>query len=117
MASRDAGTLPALTGKLLAGDYLREWLASLEPAVRGRTFDSYAGILRTHLMPRLAKVPLAKLERHLTKLPSNITAKQMDSLESRLSALGSRAGTAAMPKGPLPGGAKMRGVQRTVRRR
>ena len=63
------------------------------------------------------EVPLAKLERHLTKLPANITVKQMDSLESRLSALGSRAGTAAMPKGPMPGNAKMRGVQRTVRRR
>src|SRR6201997_198703 len=63
------------------------------------------------------EVPLAKLERHLTRLPANITAKQMDSLESRLAALGSRAGTAAMPKGPLPGSAKMRGVQRTVRRR
>jgi hypothetical protein len=63
------------------------------------------------------EVPLAKLERHLTKLPANITAKQMDSLESRLSALGTRAGAAAMPKGPVPGAAKMRGVQRTVRRR
>ena len=63
------------------------------------------------------EVPLAKLERHLTKLPANITVKQMDSLESRLTALGSRAGTAAMPKGPMPGNAKMRGVQRTVRRR
>jgi hypothetical protein len=63
------------------------------------------------------EVPLAKLERHLTRLPANITVKQMDSLESRLSALGSRAGTAAMPKGPLPGSAKKRGVQRTVRRR
>lgn len=63
------------------------------------------------------EVPLAKLERHLTRLPANITAKQMDSLESRLAALGSRAGTAAMPKGPLPTAAKMRGVQRTVRRR
>ena len=63
------------------------------------------------------EVPLAKLERHLTKLPANITVKQMDSLESRLSALGSRAGTAAMPKGPIPGNAKMRGAQRTVRRR
>ena len=30
------------------------------------------------------EVPLAKLERHLNKLPANITAKQMDSLESRL---------------------------------
>ncbi|UQX09518.1 DUF4191 domain-containing protein [Candidatus Mycobacterium methanotrophicum] len=63
------------------------------------------------------ELPLAKLERHLNRLPANITAKQMDSLESRLSALGSRAGTAATPKGPLPGTAKMRGVQRTVRRR
>ncbi len=63
------------------------------------------------------EVPLAKLERHLTRLPNNITVKQMDSLESRLTALGSRAGAAAMPKGPMPTAAKMRGVQRTVRRR
>jgi hypothetical protein len=63
------------------------------------------------------EVPLAKLERHLNRLPANINVKQMDSLESRLSALGSRAGTAAMPKGPMPSGAKVRGVQRTVRRR
>lgn len=63
------------------------------------------------------EVPLAKLERHLTKLPNNITAKQLDSLESRLAALGSRAGAAVMPKGPLPNAGKMRGVQRTVRRR
>jgi hypothetical protein len=63
------------------------------------------------------EVPLSKLERHLTKLPANITAKQMDSLESRLAALGSRLGPAAMPKGPLPTNAKMRGVQRTVRRK
>jgi hypothetical protein len=63
------------------------------------------------------EVPLAKLERHLTKLPANITVKQMDGLESRLAALGSRMGPAAMPKGPLPPGAKMRGVQRSVRRK
>ena len=37
------------------------------------------------------EVPLAKLERHLNKLPANITVKQMDSLESRLGALGSKA--------------------------
>ncbi len=63
------------------------------------------------------EVPLAKLERHLNKLPANIGVKQMDALESRMAALGSRMGPAAMPKGPLPPGAKMRGVQRTVRRR
>ena len=63
------------------------------------------------------EIPLSKLERHLTKLPANITVKQMDALESKLVALGSRIGPAAMPKGPMPGNAKMRGVQRTVRRK
>ncbi len=63
------------------------------------------------------EVPLGKLERHLTRLPNNINAKQIDSLESRLAALGSRAGAAVMPKGPLPNAGKMRGMQRTVRRR
>jgi hypothetical protein len=63
------------------------------------------------------EVPLSKLERHLTRLPANITVKQMDVLESKLAALGTRVGPAAMPKGPLPAQAKMKGVQRTVRRR
>lgn len=63
------------------------------------------------------EVPLAKLERHLNKLPANITVKQMDALESKLTALGTRLGPAAMPKGPLPPQAKMRGVQRAARRR
>jgi hypothetical protein len=61
------------------------------------------------------QIPLKKLQRHLQKLPRNISAAQMDSLEARLSALGTR--TAALPKGPLPQGAKMRSVQRAVRRR
>jgi Domain of unknown function (DUF4191) len=61
------------------------------------------------------QVPLKKLQRHLTKLPRNITRDQMESLETKLAALGSRA--AALPKGPLPAGAKMRSVQRAVRRR
>ncbi len=61
------------------------------------------------------QVPLSKLQRHLTKLPRNIDTKQMDTVETRLAALGSRA--AALPKGPIPPGAKMRSVQRTVRRR
>lgn len=63
------------------------------------------------------EVALAKLERHLNRLPANITVKKMDTLESRLAALGSRAGAAMMPKGPLPNSGKMRGVQRTVRRK
>jgi hypothetical protein len=61
------------------------------------------------------QVPLAKLQRHLMKLPRNISCGEMDTLEARLSALGTRA--AALPKGPMPAGAKMRSIQRTVRRR
>lgn len=63
------------------------------------------------------EVPLDKLERHLNRLPVNISVKQMDILESKLTALGTKAGAAAMPKGPLPPQAKMRGVNRTVKRR
>ncbi|QNI07541.1 DUF4191 domain-containing protein [Mycobacterium kubicae] len=63
------------------------------------------------------EIPLAKLERHLTRLPSNISVKQIDTLESRLAALGTRAGASMLPKGPMPANAKMRGVQRTVRRK
>lgn len=63
------------------------------------------------------EIPLGKLERHLTRLPANITVKQMDTLESRLAALSSRTGAGVLPKGPMPNNAKMRGVQRTVRRK
>lgn len=62
------------------------------------------------------QVPLRNLQKHLMKLPRNITPKQIDGLESKLAALGTRAG-AAMPKGPMPQGAKLRNLQRTVRRR
>lgn len=63
------------------------------------------------------QVPLEKLQRYITKLPRNIDTKRMDQLEGRLSALSSRGSGPAMPKGPMPTGAKMRGMQRTIRRR
>ncbi|MET1073895.1 MAG: DUF4191 domain-containing protein [Umezawaea sp.] len=61
------------------------------------------------------QIPLRKLQSHLMKLPRNISAAQMDTIENRLNALASRG--AALPKGPMPAGAKMRSVQRTMRRR
>ena len=61
------------------------------------------------------QVPLRRLQSHLQKLPRNLTAGQVDTLEKRLAALASRG--AAIPKGPLPQGAKMRNIQRTMRRR
>ncbi|WP_263251750.1 DUF4191 domain-containing protein [Saccharopolyspora rosea] len=61
------------------------------------------------------QIPLRKLQTHIMKLPRNIGPNQIDSLENRLAALASRGGN-AMPKGPLPQGAKMRNVQRAARR-
>jgi hypothetical protein len=61
------------------------------------------------------EVPLKKLQSHLMKLPRNLKPAQVDALEAKLAALGNRG--AAMPKGPMPAGAKMRSVQRTIRRR
>jgi hypothetical protein len=59
---------------------------------------------------------LAKLNRHLMKLPRNISKAVVAALDKRLSAL---AGTGRMPlpQGPMPQGAKMRNIQRTVRRK
>jgi len=61
-------------------------------------------------------VPLSKLQRRMTKLPRNIDRDQMETLEKRLAAIAGRGGP-AMPKGPMPKGAQMKGMQRTVRRR
>lgn len=61
------------------------------------------------------QTPLRRLQPHLMKLPRNLKPAQVDALEAKLSALGNRG--AAMPKGPMPPGAKMRNVQRTIRRR
>ncbi|MFE0025534.1 DUF4191 domain-containing protein [Amycolatopsis sp. NPDC059021] len=61
------------------------------------------------------EVPLKKLQGYLMKLPRNLKPGQVDALEAKLAALGNRG--AAMPKGPMPAGAKMRNVQRTIRRR
>ncbi len=61
------------------------------------------------------QVPLRRLTAKIMKLPNNLKPAQIDGLEKRLAALASRG--AQMPKGPMPQGAKMRNVQRTIRRR
>ena len=58
---------------------------------------------------------LSKLNKYLLKLPANLSKEQVGTLEKRLSALGGA--RAPLPQGPMPQGAKMRNVQRTVRRR
>jgi hypothetical protein len=61
------------------------------------------------------EVPLAKLNTHLMKLPRNLSKAQVAALDRRLSALGAQ--RAPLPQGPMPGGVKMRSVQRAARRR
>lgn len=61
------------------------------------------------------QVPLRKLQQTIMKLPNNLKPAQIDTIEKRMSALASRG--AQLPKGPMPQGAKMRNVQRTIRRR
>ncbi|MEU6645845.1 DUF4191 domain-containing protein [Saccharomonospora sp. NPDC046836] len=61
------------------------------------------------------QVPLRRLQNTLMKLPRNLRPREVDALEAKLAALGTRG--AALPKGPMPQGAKMRNVQRTIRRR
>ena len=61
-------------------------------------------------------IRLAKLNRYLLKLPANLSKDQVATLEKRLAALGGSR-TQGLPPGPIPQGAKMRNVQRTVRRR
>jgi Domain of unknown function (DUF4191) len=61
------------------------------------------------------EVPLNKLNSHIMKLPRNLSKEQVVALERRLSALGTT--RMPLPQGPMPTGAKMRGVQRAARRR
>ena len=58
---------------------------------------------------------LRKLNAHLMKLPRNLSKDQVSALNRRLAALG--AARPPLPQGPMPAGAKMRNVQRSVRRR
>ena len=62
-----------------------------------------------------AEVRLSKLNRYLYKLPRNLSKEQVSALDKRLAALSQT--RTPLPQGPLPQGAKVRNVQRTVRRR
>lgn len=61
------------------------------------------------------QVALGKLNAHLMKLPRNLSKEQVGALDRRLAAL--QASRVPLPQGPMPGGAKMRNVQRAARRR
>ncbi|HEY2041087.1 MAG TPA: DUF4191 domain-containing protein [Jatrophihabitans sp.] len=61
------------------------------------------------------EIPLGKLNAHIMKLPRNLSKEQVVALDRRLAAMTSQ--RAPLPQGPMPGGAKIRNVQRAARRR
>jgi hypothetical protein len=52
------------------------------------------------------QVPLKKLQKHVTKLPKNLSAHQMRELRMRLKAVGGM--SLPIPKGPMPKGVKIK---------
>ncbi|RAV34561.1 DUF4191 domain-containing protein [Corynebacterium heidelbergense] len=66
------------------------------------------------------QVPVKKLQRHLMRLPRNIKKSEVDALNSRVESITRRTSPQnALPKGPLPRGAKggqMAGMNRRARR-
>jgi hypothetical protein len=61
------------------------------------------------------QVPLRKLSSHVTKLPRNLSAAEVNSLGRRMAALGGP--RMPVPGGPLPGGRQMSVSQRQLRRK
>src|SRR5437868_4538615 len=60
LAQRDAGTLPAATGRLSVRAFLNDWLAGKAPSVRPRTMVSYRQLMRDHIAPALGSIALNK---------------------------------------------------------
>jgi integrase len=50
-----------LDTKNTTGEFLTEWLASVKPTIRPKSYESYEGTVRLYLVPAIGTVPLAKL--------------------------------------------------------
>jgi integrase len=66
LTARDNG-LRLAPARETVDNYLTTWLAGVEPTLRPRTADSYAQIVRTHLAPAFARVPLTRLTPQLVQ--------------------------------------------------
>ena len=72
--------LPLTSDRLTVGQYLNTWLIeTAKPTIRPRTFQSYAEIVRLHLIPNVGKVPVGKLT------PQNVQTLINSKLASGLS--------------------------------
>ena len=63
------------------------------------------------------EVPVRKLQNHLMRLPRNVKKNEVDALNSRIDSISRlQSPMANMPKGPLPKGGQMAGMNRRARR-
>ena len=61
--------------KATVGEYLAEWLSTIEPTVRPTTHASYVAMVRLHTVPTIATVPLSSLDAgHLNALYAHLLA-------------------------------------------
>lgn len=75
LEARDAGAQP-ISGKVTVAEYLTSWLTGAEPSLRPRTRDSYRQIVRTHLIPHLGSIPLARLTpQHVARMYGELSEK------------------------------------------
>jgi hypothetical protein len=58
---RDRGLLPAKGASPTLARFLADWLASIKTSVRVRSYESYEGIIRLHLLPTLGRTRIEKL--------------------------------------------------------
>jgi integrase len=67
LKARQDGTLVVGRGRQpTLAEYARRWIASSQRRIRPRTLHRYEELLRAHLLPRLGKIQLVRLEpRHL----------------------------------------------------
>lgn len=49
------------TGRGTVANFIKEWLASIRPSVRYKTFETYEGILRNHVVRHIGHIQLARL--------------------------------------------------------
>jgi len=58
------------------GAFLGQWLMAVRPTLRPKTYVSYEGVVRLHLVPEIGRVPLEKLS--VEHVASLIARKQAD---------------------------------------
>ncbi|KGM19129.1 MULTISPECIES: DUF4191 domain-containing protein [Corynebacterium] len=63
------------------------------------------------------QVPVKKLQNHMMRMPRNIKKNEVEALNSRVESISKlNSPQSALPKGPLPKGAKVAGMNRRARR-